>query len=83
MNEYKHFVIKELKPKWYYTYFEHFADVARIMEICLRHGYHITPTNAMVIWDKYSSEQGMDWAALPRRDDWVWGVVKDNSVVFQ
>jgi hypothetical protein len=50
-------------------------DIARIVQVALKHGYSLTMRQAEDVWEKYSESMFAGWMVLPDDDDKLWLII--------
>ncbi len=62
-------------------YPEDIEDVKRIVEVCSKNGYDISPETAYVVWKEYSEAYCASWIVLTESEDNLLSIVLCSPIV--
>lgn len=70
-------VIK-ITPKIRHQYhWEYTDDIFRIVKVFENHGYQISESDVICVWELYSSKYAAGWLCLPESDEYIYNEIRD------
>lgn len=60
---------------------EESESVARIVDVCAKNGYYISPKTAHMVWEIYSDSMAAGWMSFPDDDEILMSIVLNYTQV--